>query len=470
MTALGVVFLLVAVALILVTPRRLAVLPLIAGACYMTLGQGVELGSLNFPVIRLLILAGFGRIVLRGERLPGGFNRLDKAIVWFVVGALVTALFHADPKAHLIGSAGLAFNVSGAYFLIRFWCATRDDVTAICRMVALVLLPLAAEMCVEIATGRNLFSVLGGVPELSAVREGRIRAQGPFAHAILAGTVGAVSLPLFAALWRRHRAAAITGIVAALTMVVTSASSGPIGSTAAGLVGLAMWRFRERMQYVRRGIVAAYLFLEVAMKAPPYFLLARLDIVGGSTGWHRAELIRSAIEHIGEWWLWGTDYTRHWMETGVSWSLDHADITNHYLQMGVFGGLPLMALFIWSLVVAFSFIGTAVHTADKAGNNRDAYAAWAIGAALFAHVVTCISVAYFDQSIVILCLNLSLAGALHASDGVAVAPEQRSGRGRSNRLGRPVPTDAAPLSAGASAPHGAGHAGAGTRSVARSLR
>jgi len=55
---------------------------------------------------------------------------------------------------------------------------------------------------------------------------------------------------------------------------------------------------------VRWGTVVGYLVLALVMKAPPYFLLARINIVEGSTGWHRAELIRSALAHVSEWWLW----------------------------------------------------------------------------------------------------------------------------------------------------------------------
>ena len=82
------------------------------------------------------------------------------------------------------------------------------------------------------------------------------------------------------------------------------------------------------------------ILLDLVMKAPAYYIIARADIIGGSTGWHRAALIDSAIRHLNEWWLIGTDYTRNWMVTGVSWSADNTDITNHYLYLGVLGGLP----------------------------------------------------------------------------------------------------------------------------------
>ena len=72
-----------------------------------------------------------------------------------------------------------------------------------------------------------------------------------FGHPILAGTIGAVTLPLMCGMWRRHKVVASAGMAACLTMVVTSASSGPILSTAAAIGAMSMWPMRRRMQLVR---------------------------------------------------------------------------------------------------------------------------------------------------------------------------------------------------------------------------
>jgi hypothetical protein len=173
-----------------------------------------------------------------------------------------------------------------------------------------------------------------------------------------------------------------------------------------------MWRGRYRMRVVRWLAVLVYIGLYVVMKVPPYFLIARFDLAGGSTGWHRAELIDSAIRHFDEWWLTGTDYTRGWMPTGVSWSPTQTDVTNYYLYMGVLGGLLLMLLFVCMLSVGFVFIGKIVRTGET--GSPFCFVAWALGASLFAHAVTCISVAYFDQSFLFLYLSLAATGSSYA--------------------------------------------------------
>jgi hypothetical protein len=63
------------------------------------------------------------------------------------------------------------------------------------------------------------------------------------------------------------------------------------------------------------------------------------------------------VAHFNEWWLLGTDYTAHWMPTGLDINPDSADITNQFIAEGVQGGLLTMALFIVLLVQAFRTLG-----------------------------------------------------------------------------------------------------------------
>jgi hypothetical protein len=89
MTGLAVLFLLLNAVALLALPRRWAPLPLLAGACYMTLGQSVVIGPFHFTVIRLLLLVGIIRVLARKERLLGGLNGLD----WMMLAWAAWALF-----------------------------------------------------------------------------------------------------------------------------------------------------------------------------------------------------------------------------------------------------------------------------------------------------------------------------------------------------------------------------------------
>jgi hypothetical protein len=387
----------------------------------MVLNQGVKVGPFHFFAIRVLILAGLVRAILKGERPATALHRMDWLMIAWAVWALLSSLFHDHPSESFVFNLGLAFNACGVYFLLRTFLQSAEDVVWLCRIVAVLLAPVALEMIHEQVTGYNLFSLLGGVPEHPSIREGRLRAQGPFAHAILAGTAGAVCLPLMIALWRKYRASAAVGSIACLAMVVTSASSGPLLSSIVAIIALMMFPVRRYMRAVRWVALLGYVALDLVMKAPAYYLMARIDLAGGSTGWHRAALIESSIHHIREWWLGGTDYTRHWMPTGVSWNANHTDITNYYLHLGVLGGLPLLALFVAILWTGFAYVGWFQRTSHGIQGDS-AFFVWGLGASLFAHAATSLSVSYFDQSFVFLYLTLAAIGTAYA--GAATAQQQ----------------------------------------------
>jgi hypothetical protein len=414
MNAIAITFLAINAVLLLLLSRRWAPLPFLIGACYMTMGQVVEIGPFHFTVIRILVAVGVVRIIARGERLEGGMHTLDWLMVAWASWALFSSVFHNNLSDSLVFRLGLVYNACGIYFLLRVFCQSIDDVIILCLITAILLVPLAIEMLFEKQTLHNLFSSMGGVPEGPAIRKGRVRAQGPFAHSILAGTIGAVCIPLIIVLWHHHRKEAVIGITACVVIIFAAASSGPIMSAIAGIGALWMWRYQRKTRLFRWLAVIGYITLDLIMKDPAYYILARIDIAGGSTGWHRARLIESALRFLSEWWLAGTDYTRHWMPTGVSWSQDHTDITNHYIKMGVIGGLPLMFLFIAVMAKGFSFVGR-IQKQDPPLPLQVRFMVWALGASLFAHAATFISVSYFDQSFVFLYLTLAAIGS--ASSG-----------------------------------------------------
>jgi len=392
----------------------------------MTRGQGIDLGPFSFTILRMLLAVGFVRVIVRGEWQAGGMNGLDRLMLAWALWILTSSLFHKNPSAALVYRLGLVYDICGIYFLTRAFCQSLDDMVGLCRMTAILLMPVAVEMVYEKFASYNLFSFFGGVSPIPYIRNGEIRANGPFAHAILAGTVGAVCLPLIIGIWRQNRKTAVTGIVACLAMVFACSSSGPILSVLAAIGAMFMWRYRHNIWLIRWLAVFCYMGLVLVMKDPAYYIIAHIDLTGSSTGWHRAYLIEMAFKHLNEWWLAGTDYTRHWMPSGVTWSPDHTDITNYYLKMGVIGGLPLMLLFIAILVKGFSFIGQALRQSpDLLPESR--FILWALGSSLFAHAVTGIGVSYFDQSFIFLYLTLGAIGSAWSEIMTARSDEKAAG-------------------------------------------
>ena len=136
------------------------------------------------------------------------------------------------------------------------------------------------------------------------------------------------------------------------------------------------------------------------MKSPVWFVLAKIDLVSGSTGFHRAYLIDRAVATFSQWWMLGT------RTTAIFGEQIHGDITNEYVWQGINGGILTLILFILIIVNCFRGIGRIEARADVPLPMRRC--AWAMGAALFAHVITFLSISYFDQNFVNWYLLLAL--------------------------------------------------------------
>jgi len=411
-------------AALVVVPRRWGPLPVLIGTCYVPYYLGIQLGPFHLTAVRLLVAVGVIRIISKREWPAGGTNSLDRVLLVWAAWLLLTSVFHESRSSPLVYRLGLAYDALGIYVLFRSFCQSAEEIRGLARQAVIALVPLSFEMLYEHVTVHNLFSVFGGVGDTPIVREGRVRANGPFGHPILAGTVGAICLPLVTSLWKSHRKAALIGIAACLAIVILSASSGPILSALSGLFALYLWRYRARIHYFKWYAVAAYIGLDLIMKDPAYFIIARVDLAGGSTSWYRARLIQSAFEHLPEWWLAGTDYTRHWMWVVVSWSPNHTDITSHYIQMGIWGGLPLLLLFIWVLSRAFGGVANAARQLASSSSN-DAFAVWTLGSSLFVIAVTGLSVSYFDQSVTYVFIILGAIGSISPAPVYAGSADSR---------------------------------------------
>src|SRR6266404_6382835 len=311
----GLVFTLLMGVLSVVLPRRFAVIPVIVLTCYMTMGMRLVVGGLNFTMIRVLLVFAWARLLLRGELRSIKLNTLDKTIIACEISGFVAYLLLWQTTNALQYKLGAAYNSLGTYFFFRFLLRDKEDVVRALRFFSVLILPLAACMLLEKTTGRDPFAVFGGVPAITTVRDGALRCEGPFAHPILAGTFGATLMPLFVGLWQyqeRKRMFAALAIAAAAVITVTSASSGPLLTFLSGILALCLWPFRHNMRAIRWGMVTGLVGLQMVMKAPVWFLLARVDVVSGSTGYHRAYLIDRAIANLSDWWFVGTKATSAW--------------------------------------------------------------------------------------------------------------------------------------------------------------
>jgi hypothetical protein len=287
-----------------------------------------------------------------------------------------------------------------------------EDIKRLFELMAIVVVPLALAMLTERETERNIFAIFGGVRAITELRGGTLRCQGPFGHPILAGTFGACLLPFFISLWwqgRKYRWLAMAGVVSSATITLTAGSSGPVMAFLAGSFAMALWWFRKYMRLFRWGALTGFCGLALVMKAPVWYLIQRVNIFSGSNGDHRALLIDEFVRHFWEWWLLGTKSTVQWADENM-W-----DITNQFVWEGVNGGLFTMLLFVLIIVLSFQAVGRVARAVQAVSPRNRGLLVWSLGAAMFAHCTSFLSITYFDQNVVNWYLLLALSSTVSAT-------------------------------------------------------
>lgn len=404
-------------------PRRYAVWPMLALACLVAPAQRIVLIGLDFDFLRILVLCGWLRVALRAETVAFVWKPLDVVLLVYAATNTLAHTLLMGTSAAFINRLGFSFDAVGLYFLFRCLIRDLEDLRRVSFAFIVLSLPVALAFLVESATGRNAFSVFGGVPAVTVVREGRLRCQGPFPHAIMAGCFWAAVLPLIAALWwhpRVPRALVAVGLACVGLVVVLTASSTPVMAVLFAALGGLLFFARHRMRAIRWSLLLLLVALHFMMKAPVWHLLSRVNVVSGSTGWHRYSLVDQAINRVGEWWLLGTVSTAHWGD-GLQ------DVTNQFILEGVNGGLLTLGLFVAAVVLAFQGVGRLWRR--TAGDPAALALSWALGVALFVHCTSFIAVSYFGQIIVVWYLTLAMiAGLTPASRSSRAAPLARGAR------------------------------------------
>jgi hypothetical protein len=419
MNTLGISILTVVVATVLFASKRWALMAFIAGVLFLTQAQQVEMAGFNMYAVRFVELAGFARVTARRELTLSQLNSLDRTLILlYVYTVSVFVLRSSDERVYQIGTAVDALL---SYFAFRALIDDRESFRWALRVLALVLIPYTILVVVETVTSYNPFSAIGGV-ELERAgdrwfRDGRLRATGSFGHPSLMGTLGGSFLPLYIGLWLygKERAVASLGVILCIVIVWASNSGGPATCAVAAGVGWMLWGMRDNMHWVRYGFVFLVALLAALMKAPVWYLLARLSSVSGGDGWHRAALLDVAFQNVDKWWLAGMPLldTSTWLPY-TNTNTGAVDMTNHFLVFGITAGVGAILLMVTLIVRAFGRVGMAVATVrDAAKDERQMqYIYWGLGVTVWVHVANWFSITYWDQIHVVWFMHLAMISGL----------------------------------------------------------
>jgi hypothetical protein len=400
---------LVSCVLVASLPRGILTFPLLVYICFVSPEQRFAVFGLDLHFTRLIILVGCIRVLLRKEANDLRYNAIDFFVLLFPFVKTTTYTFQQQTPAALIFQTGASFDWLGAYFLVRCSVKSILSLKQCGLLIAAISFPVMVFFLIERLTGRNLFSELGGVPEITVMRQGKLRCQGPFPHPIIAGCFWASLIPIILSsnlsdkLWKKW--VCMVAVFNALMIIVFCNSSTPLGGVVAVVVGMLFFVLRGKMRWVVAAAVLLLFSLHMVMEAPVWHLISRVSFSHGSTSYFRFQLIDHTIKRFPEWAFVGTRSTAHWF-----WGAQ--DLANQYVFEAVRGGILSLTCFLTIIALSFKFVGKSVR---KMGHSRkDAFLIWCLGVTLYVHCTNFLGVSYFGQASFMLVFNFAVIASSYA--------------------------------------------------------
>ncbi|MFT5295187.1 MAG: hypothetical protein ACI9YH_001200 [Colwellia sp.] len=344
---LGLMVLVVSVLAFFYRERQYVFFPFLILLLFVSTLQRVEIAGADFTLLRILLLFTLIRVYFKKEFYWFEFNIIDLIFIFWVTSTSIAQLFTLGNET-LVFQIGRLIDVAIPYFLVRFLVRNETDIYQFMKYIVIISLLSVGFFLYEVVTATNLFSIFGGVPEHTQARSGygALRAQGAFSHPILAGCFWAAALPFAWADYKINKS--LKGLISLCSIIVivwSTSSSTPVISIGIAILGLAFFPFRIHTKWIILGLFLGLIVLSMTLKGPIWSLASKVDVIGGSTGWHRYYLIDEAVNHFYDWWLFGVRSTAHW-----GWGL--WDVTNGFVLAAVRGGL--LGLLIYNLLIYFS--------------------------------------------------------------------------------------------------------------------
>jgi hypothetical protein len=415
----------VAALLLLFGPRKYGAGSILLVVFLGSVGQQLYVGGFHFYAMRILILAGLIRLM--GAKFTsatpifgGGFDVVDKLFLgWITYRCLANILVAGGATGAVWYQVSAMLDWLGGYLIMRYLIRDQEDIVRTIKVFAVLTCIFALTMSYEKFFGRNVFGYLGVLPMAPSTREGAVRAGGAFAHPILAGVFGVALMPLFWWAWQSGKAkrAGQLGFCGSIGMMLMSASSTPLMAFLVALVFWFAWPFRDKMHILRWGIVLMLVALHIVMKAPVWMLIARVDLIAGNSGYHRAMLIDQCIRHFSDWWLIGTN-------AAGTWGWDLWDTSNQFVQEAEGGGLLAFILFVLIISVNFRRIVKARRIVQD--DPQQERFMWALTVTFLTNCVCFFGISYYDHTKLMWFAVLSIIAAATApilSSEKALEPE-----------------------------------------------
>jgi hypothetical protein len=384
------------------SPRKYASWAFIIISCFIAQAQRIHVIGLDFTFLRILACLGIVRVFVRDEVKGFKFNQVDYAVIAFTLARCLFSLVHKTQTVVVGGESqggsmavyGETVDFWGMYFFIRCTIRDFDDLKAMMYGFMTIAIPVAMSFIYEHKAQVNIFGIFrtSGEVTVTRSREGVLRCMGAYSHPILAGCFWAVQMPLMGAYIKQKghiKIFPLIGIAAASIVILSTGSSSGIAATGVAFMGGCLFIFRKRMRLIRWSVFLGLVTLQLVMARGAAHILARVNVVGGSTGYYRFKLIDQFVSHWREWVVAGST-------KGTStWDVPMYDIVNYYVNLGFAGGILLLFLIFWVFNRAFKQAGKSM---ESAGSDIEGQLiGWACGVSVFVHLIQFMVVSYYGQ-------------------------------------------------------------------------
>ncbi len=396
----------VIIPMILVRSRKAVLVSMLIVMNFVTSAQRISLAGVDLPIMRIVIILAVFRIIMTREYLWIKPLNLDVVIVIQMVISAIDGFLRTPSFSEMVYDVSTLIDSLGGYLIVRTMIRDREDFLAMVRALMWISFPIVLLFIAERLTGRNPMASFGGVAAYTWIREGKMRVQGPYPHVILAGALWATVVPLFlASAFRggKKNPGMIAAAIAGLIIIVLCASSTPLMSVLAGLGAITLFWQRNLIVRLQSAALIGLVGLAAVWDHPIWYIVAKIDFTGGSTGWFRFNLIDQYIRRWPEWFAIGVRST-------AGWGYGLIDVCNQYVSAGTNGGIIGLACFLASIAISFSYVGTLALVADDNDVKRDY---WFLGASLLVHLMNFVGVSYFSHITFCWWLTLGFIGSLY---------------------------------------------------------
>lgn len=388
-------------------PKRFVIWALLFITCFISPAQRFAFLTIDFHFARAITFLILFRILLLGDLRNIQIRRIDY-LVFSAAFVVVLCSGLRQGGVNFIPELGRTFDGVGIYLIGRAYVRSCNDLRSVLLGAAIAVIPVMIGFVIEKSTSRNYFSLFGGVPEITVIRDGKLRAQGAFTHPIIAGVFWAAFTPLFFALVlsrAKEIVAVFTGwfgTIATILILFMTASSTPIAGLLIGLVGWCTYPYRAHLRSIRWTILIVAVFLHlISERGLHAIIFTKIKLISASTGYHRFQLIDGAIANFSDWALLGN--------RGARYNRSFGDITNDYVLTALNGGIVALILKIAVIVVAFASIGRAMRAAK---NRMDLLLIYGLGVSLLTIVISMTAVSMFHQGVFSIYLTIGMAASL----------------------------------------------------------